>query len=261
MCALIDGILERGTMSCKEAQVARGRLAFCDAFIFGRSGKNALQQITQHAYAKPFRKDIGLPLMRALSLLRHRMSQPVPRVINSAVADSFFLYTDAMFNSDRASGLGGVLVDPCGEVCSWFSCILSADIVQPFFDNDEVTIIGELETLAVALALFVWEELLKSRHVVCFIDNEGSKFSLIRGYSSSLSISVICDLVARTLDSEVIIPWFSRIPSASNLADAPSREMKHPLLQEELRANKELVERKLKILIALFEVHRRKLST
>ena len=67
-----------------------------------------------------------------------------------------------------------------------------------------------------------------------YIDNEGSKFSLIKGYSSSQSITAICALAATYLDAYCILPWFSRVPSASNLADFPSRLKDHPLLKRDL---------------------------
>ena len=41
-----------GTLSKKDSLVLRGRLGYCDAFIFGRIGKMALQNITRHAYTK-----------------------------------------------------------------------------------------------------------------------------------------------------------------------------------------------------------------
>ena len=97
------------------------------------------------------------------------------------------------------------------------------------------TVIGELETLIVALALQVWVSLLASRHMVFFIDNEGAKFSLIRGYSSSRAITCICDLVAQLIDDCVIIPWFTRVASPSNIADPPSRQESHPFLPQSLQ--------------------------
>ncbi len=68
-----------------------------------------------------------------------------------------------------------------------------------------------------------------------FIDNEGAKFSLIRGYSSSRAITCICDLVAQLIDDCVIIPWFTRVASPSNIADPPSRQESHPFLPQSLQ--------------------------
>ena len=107
-----------------------------------------------------------------------------------------------------------------------------------FFETgSNETVIGELETLIVALALQVWVSLLASRHMVFFIDNEGAKFSLIRGYSSSQAITCICDLAAQLIDDCVIIPWFTRVASPSNIADSPSRQESHPFLLPSLQCD------------------------
>lgn len=92
------------------------------------------------------------------------------------------------------------------------------------------TIIGELETAAVGMSIDLWSDALSSQHVVFFIDNDGAKYSLIRGYSKSTMITRLCDVCSEMLDSSVMLPWFTRIPSASNIADFPSRGIDHPLL-------------------------------
>ena len=47
--SLLDDVVAKGTLRKREALVLRGRLAFCDAFLFGRLGKMALRDITKHA--------------------------------------------------------------------------------------------------------------------------------------------------------------------------------------------------------------------
>ena len=68
--ALLDEILALGALKKRDALVVRGRLAFCDAFIFGRLGKVALQELTRHAYASPFTEKISDALRNALKLLK-----------------------------------------------------------------------------------------------------------------------------------------------------------------------------------------------
>ena len=93
----------------------------------------------------------------------------------------------------------------------------------------------EFETLAVAMSLVVWHQRLKSTQLVVYIDNEGANYSLIKGYSSASAVIAICALTAAFLDAHCILPWYSRVPSASNLADCPSRQINHPLLKEEMK--------------------------
>ena len=90
---------------------------------------------------------------------------------------------------------------------------MKADILD-ILDDQTPNVIGELETMAVAMAVFFWSEHLNSKHVVSFVNNEG--------YSTSERITGICDFAAG--------PWFSRVPSPSNVADSPSRMKDRPLL-------------------------------
>ena len=89
--------------------------------------------------------------------------------------------------------------------------------------------------MAVVLALRIWSADLAGKHLISFIDNEGSKFSLVKGYSESPSITFLCGLADATFDDNRIMAWFSRVPSSSNIADAPSRGEPHELLPESCR--------------------------
>lgn len=69
-------------MTKKDSLILRGRLGYCDAFIFGRIGKVAFQNIARHAYAKPFSSTTGRQLLDSLSLLEDRLASGIPRCID-----------------------------------------------------------------------------------------------------------------------------------------------------------------------------------
>ena len=79
----IDDLLVKKALSKKDALRLRGRLAFCDAFVFGRLGRVALQSITQHAYRAPFSSFLEDVTLDSLLLLRHRISSGGPRSLSS----------------------------------------------------------------------------------------------------------------------------------------------------------------------------------
>ena len=241
VCAMLDDILESGTLTLKQAQVARGRLAFCDAYVFGRSGKSALQEITKHGFAKPFKLHINCRLRAKLGNLKARMEAAKPRLISTDISVSWSLFSDASFSPEDGSGLGAVLIDHNGTCVAWFSLHLTIDEISFLDTGTNQTVIGELETIVVALALKVWMPLLTSRHVVFFVDNEGAKFSLIRGYSSSQAITCICEVTAQLIDDCVLIPWFTRVASPSNIADPPSRQQSHPWLLPSLQVHSDFI--------------------
>ena len=234
----VDEILQSGALSKKGAWTLRGRLAFCDAFIFGRVGKVALQEITKHAYAVPFVAQVNVRLVESLKLLKNRALNGAPRSLSCKLLDTFFLFTDASFNRDTGAGLGAVLVSGTGQVLSWFGLQRDMDSLFFFMTENRETIIGEMETLSVSMSILLWGDSLHSSQLVIYIDNEGAKFSLIKGYSDSRPITAICALTAVALDRHVILPWYSRVPSSSNLADFPSRDTPHQLLRKESQASK-----------------------
>ena len=236
---LVDSIISEGKLEKKLALIhliLRGRLAFCDGFIFGRLGRVALQNITRHAYATPFNHELSPSLLDSLKLLRERVLLGKPRRLSCQLLQTLFLFTDASFDVKKGAGLGAVLISGSGHVVAWFGLSLDISDIELFLRDGQETAIGELETLAVAAALFVWHQRLRSNQLVVYIDNEGAKVALIKGYSSSLATTAICALAATFLDSHCILPWYSRVPSPSNLADFPSRKVDHPLLKKEMHA-------------------------
>eukprot|EP00435_Cladocopium_sp_Y103_P002226 s3649_g1.t1 len=235
---LLENTMKAGSLQKKEALVLRGRLAFCDAFIFGRLGKVALQNIARHAYSTPFNAEISHGLLDSLKLLKERVLTGKPRTLSCKMLQTMFLFTDASFDENKGAGLGAVLVEGSGEVMAWFSLLLGLHDIAMFLEPGRQTVIGEMETLVVAMALLLWGHQLQSAQLMIYIDNEGSKFALIKGYSVSIAITAICALASTCLDEKCILPWFSRVPSASNLADYPSRGWKHPLLKSEMQVSK-----------------------
>lgn len=100
-----------------------------------------------------------------------------------------------------------MLIDQQGAVLAWFSLMLDEQQVQQFIQGDAQVVIGELETLAPTIAMDLWAELCKSRHIVFYIDNDGARYSLIKGYSSSVSLSLLSRMLAVRLEELVCIQY------------------------------------------------------
>lgn len=84
-------------------------------------------------------------------------------------------------------------------------------------------LIFEAETLAAVVAYILWTPYVTSEHCWLFVDNEGTKFSLIKGFSDN---ECVCKLVRSFALHEAethIMSWICRVPSYSNVSDAPSR--------------------------------------
>ena len=79
--------------------------------------------------------------------------------------------------------LGGVLyVD---EKSFFFSVEVDADLCELLGEKVTKPILFEAETLAALLAASLWCNHFDNRRVILFVDNEGTKFSLLMGFSEN----------------------------------------------------------------------------
>eukprot|EP00435_Cladocopium_sp_Y103_P046836 s740_g13.t1 len=84
-------------------------------------------------------------------------------------------------------------------------------------------IIFETETLAAVVACFLWKEKMVNKRCLLFVDNEGAKFSLLKGIPDNITVDLLSEIFAE-LEAELHANvWPARVPSKSNIADPPSR--------------------------------------
>eukprot|EP00435_Cladocopium_sp_Y103_P059649 s2238_g21.t1 len=93
----------------------------------------------------------------------------------------------------------------------------------------------QLESFAVLVAFHLWGSELKRRHVVVFLDNEGCRYLILKGYANNANLQDIVHGIARLELQWCMLPWYARVPTECNLADYPSREKAHEMLPETLR--------------------------
>ena len=70
---------------------------------------------------------------------------------------------------------------------------------------------------------FTWETLLHVVALISFVDNDAPRHSVISGYSPSLASSTLISETACWDAKLGVFAWTARVPSASNIADGPSR--------------------------------------
>jgi len=89
--------------------------------------------------------------------------------------------------------------------------------------NHKKQVIFEAETLAAVVAFMLWSPKFAGKRCHLFVDNEGSKFSLISGSSENKTVAEIVEKFTAFEIEQHCYLWVSRVPSYSNIADAPSR--------------------------------------
>ena len=166
-------------------------------------------------------------LARALADLRAQLLEARPREIRLSHASCPILFTDGAFEPGpggaAVGGIGAVLLDPADMTFHFFGAVLSDRDLAGLLARGAETIIMELEVLPVLVSRRVWAERLRGRSHISFLDNDSAKDGLVAGYSRN---AVACEFIARVTASDIVLgalPWYDRVPSLSNIADAPSR--------------------------------------
>eukprot|EP00435_Cladocopium_sp_Y103_P027445 s2289_g6.t1 len=178
--------------------------------------------ILDHAYGKTSRLSADLTL--GLNMMRHRLCLGRPRDVTACLLETWYVYTDAAYEPDsRTGGLGAALFNVAGQCVAWFGFPLDEDTCNEFGASDKHTIIYELELCAAILALDFWASRVKTGLQVCFGDNDGARFSLIRGSCvNACAANLMRFHLQREADNN-LCTWFARVPTEANISDYPSR--------------------------------------
>jgi len=225
LVSTIKNALESRTLPHQAALALRGRMQFAHAQLWGRASKLCLNAVTAHAYSGDG-PEINGHLVSCLELFVQSLEESRPREISLWWDVPYFLFTDASFEPTDAGwpcGIGGVLVGPSGEQISAISFCLDMSDLERLGYPSRSTVIFEAELLALIVCFKIWRKHLRHRPCVMYIDNNATRDVSISGRASTAPAS---ELVAELLmleDRNCTNTWFARVPSASNIADGPSR--------------------------------------
>ena len=218
-------ILSTGFILGARARSLQGRMLFADSQIFGRVGRRCTRVLAKCADKHKY--ILGDDDKFFLKTFVHMLDTGPPREIGCLPAScGTLIFTDACFEKDAEcwrSGVGGVLYEVVSESWRYFSLEVSDPLLALLGEGEKEQLIFEVETLAAVMAYILWTPLLSSQFCFLFVDNEGTKFSLVKGFSDN---ACVCKLVQKFAlhESEThIMSWISRVPSYSNVADGPSR--------------------------------------
>ena len=70
-----------------------------------------------------------------------------------------------------------------------------------------------------AVSLRLWSERLRGKFVIAFIDQDAARAGMVKAYSPSVANAEIIDLATQAAASFNVFMWFTRVASASNIAD------------------------------------------
>lgn len=224
ICAEIQRILEKGALTQTEAQKLRGRMQFAEAQVYGRAGKRCVATLRDLAACK--RSKLSELDRFLLKLFCDSLQSANPRIIRANKQDHCLMITDACYERDAQCwicGLGAVFCDTGTGSLEFFSVELSAEQRLALGENHKQQIIFEAETLCGVLAYFIWCERCASVRSCLHVDNEGTKFAMIKCFSTNECVDCLVRIFAEKEVESRCNCWISRVSSFSNIADKPSR--------------------------------------
>ena len=105
-----------------------------------------------------------------------------------------------------------VLIGPDGSVVSWFSSVVDHHLCNSFMGENQEQAIGEVEAFAVYVGLKLWSKTLSSKRVVCFVDNEGARYLILRGRSGNKTLDRIVHGISFVEEDHCIFSWYEGSP-------------------------------------------------
>eukprot|EP00971_Amphidinium_carterae_P304567 6052307-Amphidinium_carterae.1 len=221
----IRGVLDSGSLTPTLAASLVGRLSFMDGQHFARLGVASSRTLRKAAASRsrefPITSEIRKALLWSLDLMAWCPERSITLKRDS---EQVVIFTDGAVEGERGlrCTMGGLAFFPRKQP-EFFSAAVPSWLVDVWRSEGREHVIYQTELLPVLISICLWQESLRGQHVLVFIDNEAARCALVASYAglegAMRIIWRVAELTARTL----VKPWFARVPSSSNPADAPSR--------------------------------------
>ena len=120
----IQNILERNSLSGKEAERLRGRMVFFEGYTFGRVAIGAVRSLSRWCNSTTRVVALDLEMKANPSFLHSRVLEAQAISIERSLLSTWFVFTDgACSQAEKTGSIGGVLVSPGGRwMCFFFCC-------------------------------------------------------------------------------------------------------------------------------------------
>ena len=225
----LSGMLESKRATAKQCESTRGKLNYSEAQIFGRVSKGKLRVFARKSGSG---KSFSTEDCAILVWLIKWLEVSTPRPVTSPFKEPpLILFTDGacepVKNDPTKRSLvtcGAVLLDRRDKTAQYFGVEITKDLTDEWFRiTAKLQLVTEAELLPQLLARALWKDRIAGSKLLSFVDSEPAKFSLIRGTSDTVTCADIVAAVSFFDAEQLVWSWFLRVPSYSNLADAPSR--------------------------------------
>ena len=224
LCEAVSDIIQRGKIDTKFAESLRGRMQWFEGYVFGRTAQRCVQTVGELSLRSSRSSTLTQYELKCFRDLHERVLQSPPIEITPQVLDTWIVFTDGACEGleEKTGSIGGVLVDPFGNLTKHFSSKVPSAVMAKLCEAS-ANPIYELELLPVLVAYLCWRKHLVSCQTVFYLDNDAARAGLTKALGATRHAEAIVHQIM-SLESEIRNkPWYGRVPTASNISDDPSR--------------------------------------
>ena len=220
-------ILQRRKVSSAEARKLSSTLEYVCSAASNKKARAFARPIRDYeslGYSgrRPFTPEFGVALQSVRVLLQDRKWNPI---LGHAVARRFALLSSDGRGSNGIYGsevLAAVLIMASGGAYTVVEA--SAEMVEEWLRHvTSEQRINECESIAALLGLATFIHHLQDVDVLHFVDSSAAQGVLIKGYSSSRTLSAVTSAYWTLAGKCRAMVWVGRVPSKLNVADGPTR--------------------------------------
>ena len=182
-----------------------------------------LAGLSEHQHRSPT-DEISVFTRKILQSLLDIFTNARPRELRADGTDLPVLsFTDGACERSGVT-IGAVIIDTAGlfPPVMWGGHA-PKHLVDKWRSGGLEQVIGQAELLPVVLVKHSMAQQLKHRRIIYYVDNDSARQSLTKGYSPSIHSNHIIQTMNSLESLTQSWSWFTRVPSASNPADEPSR--------------------------------------
>ena len=223
ICEQLSECVRSNSLVPALASKLHGQLHFTEAQLFGRAALPAIRELSCRSNERGKPHSLTPRLTRALEFLQDHLKTAPPRKLSACDPTcNLLVFTDGSFEDSK--GEWGFFIHDCADDSRYVAGgVVPQHLVDYWIATVGEQVITQIELFAVLVARIHLGQRTFGRKVIYWVDNDAARDSLIRGYSPSISsLSVIYQFYEMERHTPSFM-WFARVPSASNIADDPSR--------------------------------------
>ena len=217
----LDRIKTAGRMSLHEAQILHGLLRYATGFFAGKHLHQVCAEVMALGSGAANRR--LRDLTDFCDYATSALNSSKPRVLSAfSERRPVLIFTDGAWENQIA-GIGAAVIDLATKQ-RW---VLAGRVPQVLLDRWQNLVgdqlICQVELYVMVAVRWLFRDLLKERRSLWWVDNDATRFAIIKGLSSSPAMrSLVREFYAFEIESPSFT-WVERVPSFSNVADGPSR--------------------------------------